>query len=136
MRVVLDTNIFVSALVSSGGPPDLVYRAWLVQRFDLLTCHRQVEELRETLHKPFFSGRLHPHVIGRLINDLQDMAIGIDPLPRVVRSSDPDDDFLLALAQAGRADYLVSGDKSGLLALRKHAGASIVTARAFVDRLS
>ena len=41
----------------------------------------------------------------------------VDPLPIVVRSPDPTDDFLLAAAEAGGADYLVTGDKSGLLSL-------------------
>ena len=41
--------------------------------------------------------------------------LDIDPLPRVERSPDPTDDFLLALSEAGKADYLVTGDKSGLL---------------------
>jgi uncharacterized protein len=55
----------------------------------------------------------------------------IDPLPQVQRSPDPDDDFLLAAAEAGKADYLVTGDKSGLLALVRHEGTRIVTAAQF-----
>ena len=56
----------------------------------------------------------------------------VDPLPRVARSPDPEDDFLLAAVEAGKADFLVTGDKSGLLALRRHAGARIISARDFV----
>jgi predicted nucleic acid-binding protein len=48
-----------------------------------------------------------------------------------VRSPDPNDDFLLAAAEAGHADYLVTGDKSGLLALLRHEGTRIVTAASF-----
>ena len=55
----------------------------------------------------------------------------MDALPRVRRSPDPADDFLLALSEAGRADYLVTGDKSGLLALEQHKDTRIVSARAF-----
>ena len=56
------------------------------------------------------------------------------PLPRVARSADPDDDWLLALAEVGRADFLVTGDRrSGLLALRRHAGARIVTVRELLE---
>jgi hypothetical protein len=46
--------------------------------------------------------------------------------------ANPDDDFLLALTEAGKADYLVTGDKAGLLPLRTHRGTRIVTARVFV----
>jgi predicted nucleic acid-binding protein len=52
-------------------------------------------------------------------------------LPRVRRSPDPTDDFLLALSEAGKADYLVTGDKSGLLSLARHAGTRIVSASEF-----
>jgi predicted nucleic acid-binding protein len=52
-------------------------------------------------------------------------------LPRVERSPDPTDDFLLALSEAGKADYLVTGDKSGLLSLTRHRATRIVSARNF-----
>ena len=49
----------------------------------------------------------------------------------MTRSPDPNDDFLLAMAEAGKADYLVTGDKCGLLALHRHKGTQIVSASAF-----
>lgn len=57
-------------------------------------------------------------------------------LGKIERSSDPQDDFLLALAEASSADYLLTGDKSGLLDLRKHGRTRIVTARRFSNLLS
>ena len=65
------------------------------------------------------------------MNELKKLAESVEALPCVRRSPDPTDDFLLALSEAGRADYLVTGDKSGLLALEYHKGARIVSARAF-----
>jgi hypothetical protein len=56
-------------------------------------------------------------------------------LPATRRSDDPADDFLLAMAESGRADYLVTGDKAGLLASGRHHGTTILTARAFLDVL-
>jgi len=56
----------------------------------------------------------------------------IGSLPRVERSPDPDDDdSLRALSEAGKAAYLATGDKSGLLSLTRHEGARIVSARDF-----
>jgi hypothetical protein len=66
-----------------------------------------------------------------LINADRLIAETIDPLPRVERSYDPAHDFLLALAEVGKADYLVTGDKSGLLPLDRHKGTQIVSARDF-----
>ena len=75
--------------------------------------------------------RIKPYKAGRLVNQMKKLAEDIGPLPRVERSPDPTDDFLLALSEAGKADYLVTGDKSGLLALDRHKGTRIVSAREF-----
>jgi hypothetical protein len=87
--------------------------------------------LRSTLQKPRVAELIKPHKAGRLVNQIKKLAETIDPLPRVERSPDRADDFLLALAEAGKADYLVTGDKSGLLALDRHKGTQIVSARDF-----
>jgi hypothetical protein len=90
-----------------------------------------VDELRSTLQKPRVAELVRPHKAGRLVNQVRKLAEDIDPLPRVERSPDPSDDFLLALSEGGKADYLVTGDKSGLLALDRHKKARIVSARKF-----
>ena len=131
MRVVLDTNILVSALLVQLGYPAEIYRALLEGHFTLLTCAEQLDELKATLHKPAIAARIKPYNAGRLVNALKELAETIGPLPRVERSSDPTDDFLLALSEAGKADYLVTGDKSGLLSLSRHRATRIVSARDF-----
>ncbi len=131
MRVVLDTNIIVSALLAPAGKPGAIVRIWLDGKFTLLTCTSQIDELRSTLQKPTVSERIKPHQAGRLVNQVKKLAEDIDPLPRVERSPDPTDDFLLALSEGGKADYLVTGDKCGLLALHLHKATRIVSAREF-----
>ena len=131
MRVVLDTNILISALLVQVGHPAAIYRSWQEGHFTLLTCAEQLDELRATLRKPVIAARIKPYKAARLVNDLKELAETIDTLPRVRRSPDPTDDFLLALSEAGRADYLVTGDKSGLLSLARHAGTRIVSASEF-----
>ena len=74
---------------------------------------------------------IKPYKAGRLVNQVKKLAEDIDPLPRVERSPDPTDDFLLALSEGGEADYLVTGDKCGLLALGRHKATRIVSAREF-----
>jgi len=65
------------------------------------------------------------------VNQIKNLAEHIGSLPRVKRSPDPNDDFLLALSEAGKADYLVTGDKSGLLSLDRHKATQIVSATDF-----
>jgi putative PIN family toxin of toxin-antitoxin system len=135
LRVVIDTNVLVSALIQSDSVPGAVVDAWFEDRFTVLTHVLQIDELREVSRRPHVRGRFRRSQAGRLINDLRADAEMIDRLPLVRRSVDSFDDFLLALCEAGGADYLVTGDKTGLLALGAHRGTTILTARAFLDRL-
>jgi uncharacterized protein len=136
MRVVVDTNILVSALIAPAGSPATIYNAWEQGQFLLLTCAEHLDEIRSTLQKPRIANLIRPYKAGRLINQLKKLAVQIPHLPRVQRSPDPDDNFLLALAEAGAADYLVTGDKSGLLTLRRHKATIIIAARDFAERLA
>jgi len=131
MRVVLDTNILVSALLTPSGNSAANLRIWLDGKFTLPTCAVHLDELRSTLEKPRVAELIKPHKAGRLVNQIKKVAEVIDPLPRVKLSPDPTDDFLLALSEGGQADYLVTGDKSGLLVLGRHKTTRIVSTREF-----
>jgi len=133
MRVILDTNILVSMLLTKGTPPDRLYGHWKAGRFDLVTCERQVEEIRKVTRR--LRKYIKPSEAGRLVNDIKSLAILVDPLPKIERSPDPDDNWLLAVAEKSRANFLVTGDKSDLLSLEKHGVTKIVTARFLVDQL-
>lgn len=135
MRVVLDTNILLSALITPGGSPDVIYRAWLAGRFDLITSDDQIEELRRASRYAKFRTVLQPHKVGKLINNLQE-AVVLDRLPPAENEADPFDAFLLAMVEAGGADWLVTGDKrAGLLERGRYGGARIVTPGEFLEVL-
>jgi hypothetical protein len=121
----------VSALLAPAGKPAVIVRMWLEGKFTLLTCAPHLDELRSTLEKPRLAELVKPHKAGRLVNQIKKLAENIDSLPHVELSPDPTDDFLLALSEGGKADYLVTGDKSGLLALGRHKTTRIVSAREF-----
>ena len=133
MRVVFDTNILVSSLLATVGHPAEIYRPWEEGRFTFLTCEEQLDELGATLRKPPLAARIKPHASGRLANQLKHLAEYIGSLPHVERSPDPADDFLLALCQIAKADYLVTGDKSGPLVLARHEATRIVPAKEFAE---
>ena len=136
MRVLLDTNVLLSALLVRGTPPDRLYEAWRRGRFDLVSCERQLEELNRVSRRPVLRERLRPAEAGRLVNEIRQLAILCEPANVASVSPDPDDDFLLAVAEAARADYLVTGDKTDLLLLRRHGATRILTARQLVELLA
>lgn len=133
MRVVLDSNILLSALISPHGTPHRIYEAWQTRRFELVSCRTQLDEIRRASRYPKLRAILQPHRVGAMVNVL---AASTWPEPALDghEADDPDDAWLLALAAASDADWLVTGDrKSGLLA-RGHVGrARIVTASAFCE---
>src|ERR1017187_5472980 len=118
-----------------GTPPEQLYEEWRHGRFDLASAEQKLVELNRVSRRPFFQARLKPSEIGRMVNDIRRLAVMCDPLPLVIASPDPDDDFLLAVAQVADADYLATGDKSDLLVLKRHGSTRIVTARELVRLL-
>jgi putative PIN family toxin of toxin-antitoxin system len=131
MRVVLDTNVLLSALISPHGPPDVIYRAWRAARFEIVTSTTQLDELRRASRYPKFRAVLQPTRVGAMVNNLQ-RAIVLEHLPSGIEADDPFDAFLLAMAVAGSAEYLVTGDhRAGLLKLGHIGRTRIVTPTAF-----
>jgi len=103
MRVVLDTNILLSALISPRGPSDAIWRAWRAARFEIVTSVSQLDELKRASRYPRFKAILQPHRVGAMVNNLQ-WALVLDALPTVAELADPFDTFLVAMAVAGDAD--------------------------------
>lgn len=135
MRVVLDTNILLSALINRHGTPAQLITGWRARRYDLITSTEQLIELGDVARRPVLRARIVPSTVGRLIRDLRKLAEVLTRLHAVERSADPADNFLLAMAEAGNANYLVSGDRRGVLALGTHVITQIVRARDFLDVL-
>lgn len=132
MRLVVDTNVLISALLAEASLPAHLIVLWREGRFDLLTSAGQLDELMRVTRYPKIRERLAPSLAGRLINELRDIAVTVKTLPPVKISPDPHDDYLLAIAVAGGADFLVTGDKRDLLALRHYQGTKIITVRDFL----
>jgi putative PIN family toxin of toxin-antitoxin system len=132
VRVVIDTNVLISALLSSTSLPAHLVTLWQEGRFDLLTSADQLDELMRVTRYPKIRDRLAPALAGRLINQIKDLAVSIENSPLVTISPDPDDNYLLGIASAGGADFLLTGDKHDLLALKLFEGTKIITVRDFL----
>ena len=134
MRVILDTNVLLGALISPHGAPDLIYRAWRASKFELVTSTTQLDELRRASRYPKLKNILPAHRVGTMVNNMQ-RALVLDVLPPLSAKQDlqdPNDAFLLAMAQASEANYLVTGDRrAGLLQLGKLGATRILGPAAF-----
>jgi hypothetical protein len=135
MWIVLDTGILIVALITRDTPPDRIYQAWRKRRFELVTSEWQLEEFRRVTRYPKLRKYLQPIEAGNMINGLRHQSLLLNDLPDVELSADPDDNPLLAMAIAGEVDYLVSGDKRDVLALKKIGKTRIITARRFLTIL-
>jgi len=135
MRVILDSNILLSALISPHAPPHRIYQAWRKDVFELVTCFEQIEEIRRASRYPKFKDILQPHRVGLMLNNMQ-KAMVINSLPDAYEAADPNDAWLLALADKSQAHYLVTGDKrAGILSRGKLGQTQIVTASTFCDKV-
>ncbi len=109
MKVVVDTNVLVSALVFPGGVPEQVYRLAIEGRITLVTSPPLLAELGRVLTQKF--GWQDDYVRTALA---QIVRIGeiVEPLERVsIIADDPDDDRVLEAAQTAGAAVIVSGDR-------------------------
>jgi uncharacterized protein len=133
VRIVLDPNVLVAALLSkSGAPAQLVVR-WLAGEFELVVSEALLDELARALAYPKIHNRVADGEAGAFVELLRGGGrLAPDPEASAHRSADPGDDYLLALAQAERA-VLVSGDQH-ILALAGEL--PILTPRAFLDTLA
>ena len=135
MKLVLDTNILVSSLLTHGTPPDLLYRAWETGRLTLVTSPRQIDELTRVLTYEKLRPYIQPIEASLLLENLDSMAVIVEPSEPRTESTEPDDNWILANAIWSQADFIVTGDKGHLLNLGSIHGIPILTAREAAIRL-
>jgi putative PIN family toxin of toxin-antitoxin system len=111
VRAVLDPNVIISALLSPKGAPARTLRAWIEGAFELIVSPLLLAELARALTYPKLRKHIDPDEASRVIDWLRRSATLTDDPddPPSVRSPDPGDDYLIALAESHQA-VLVSGD--------------------------
>ena len=129
MRVVLDTNILVSALITKGTPPDQLYQAWLRGEIELVTSAAQIDEVMDVLARPRLRRYVDAYEARQMVAAIHRRATVLSEIQVTRRSPDPKDDPILAVAVAGGVGLVVSGDRSDMLALGDVEGIPIRSAR-------
>ncbi len=132
-RVVLDTNVVLSALVFAGSTTAPLRSAWQAERCVPLVSTVTAQELVRVLAYPKF--KLDPADQEELLADYLPYALVVTiprPLPRVPVGRDAFDLPFLHLAAAGKAQALVTGD-ADLLSLGRVGGCPIITPDAFLS---
>lgn len=133
IRVVLDTNVIVSAIVFGGKPRDIIY---LIQegKIQAYISSFILYELKEVLTKKFDFNDEKLKEVKDLIND---SFINISPKISIkIIENYPLDNKILEAAIEAKADYLVTGDKKHILKLRKVKKTKIISAEEFLFLIS
>lgn len=134
MRVVLDANVLISALISSRGAPARVLELWEHDRFNLVVSPPILEELERVIHYPRIRQRYNmPDAdITQYLQLIRSGAIVVQPSVEItVIDRDPSDNRYLECAVEGSASYVVSDDRH-LLDLEEFDGIVILAPAAFV----
>ncbi len=134
-RVVLDTNVFISAAIAPGGSPDQILKmALLHQEYTMVVSPALLQELVLVSKRHNF----HPNAMSRqeLLQRVRNKAEMVIPQEQLhIIQDDPSDNRVLEAALAGKANYIVTGDKKHLLPLKEFRGIKIISPRDFLVEL-
>lgn len=131
MRVVFDTNIYVSALAIPGGNDEDAYLEAVRGTFELFTSVAILTETARVLQTKF---DWTDDKVRQAIQDISQTATVLRPRPTLHILKDEPENRILECAIDAQADYVISGDRH-LLALKRHADSTIISLSDFLARL-
>ena len=140
--VLVDTNVWISALINPHGFPARLKDAWLRGRFDVVISLAILEEVAEVLMRPRIRDKyeLSEDKIESFLRLLQERARHVELSSRLHLCRDPDDDQILETALLGGAQLLVSRDDDlkrdvDLIYQMQNHGVEVLSVRRFLERL-
>ena len=142
MRIVLDTNVTISAILNPHGrPPGEILDQVFDQKVSLCLSPPLIAEIRRVIRSPGIVKSIKK--CGRTVEQVKNIVDQVIAIAEITSgqmtidptSVDPDDDRVLECAIEAKADYIISGDKRHLLVLDNFQGVPILTPRAFLDML-
>lgn len=132
IRVVLDTNVVVSAVISTDGNPALIFEMLILEDLKNYTTQEIIEEIKEVLQRPRIIKRISLVEQDFIVSTFEKISEKIVSGVKIEEiKDDPDDNKFLECAVSASADYIISGDKH-LLKLHEFRGIKIVSPAEFV----
>jgi putative PIN family toxin of toxin-antitoxin system len=131
MRIVLDTNVMVSALIHPGRKPARVLELVLRGELTLLVEERVLDEYAGVLARPRFG--LPRHAVAEVLDSIRRDAERVLVEPLEVELPDPDDLKFLELAVSGQADVLITGNTRHFPPSSRH-GVEVLTPARFLEQ--
>lgn len=132
---VLDTNVLASGALTPHTIPGQILNGWRNNQFELVLSQYILKELYSTLNKPYFLNLINMQDIEDFLDLLQNEATIVSittPIPKI--ATHPEDDIVLATAESGNAQYIITGDH-GLQNIKEFKGIQIVNPRHFAGIL-
>lgn len=136
-EVVIDTNIFISAVIGkTKSIPKTIIDALYERKFSLIISLPLIRELKETLRDPKFKGLIKEDEAKILVEFIKNEAKIIQPTQKINIARDPKDNVILecAVASHPKPSFIVTGDKD-ILALKRYQHIPIITPKEFLKKL-
>jgi len=134
MRIVLDVNVYISAVITGRGNPAEIIERWKRGEFDVVISSPILEELERVIHYPRIQERyvLPEHQVRQFLRLIRSQAVAVDPSIEITAvEEDSTDNRYLECAVTGEASYIVSGD-SHLLRLKEYHGVVVLNPTGFL----
>ena len=140
---LLDTNVWISALLNPHGPPARLKDAWLQGKFEVVVALPLLAEIGEVLRRPRIKRKygIREEEIVRYLRLIAARSVRVPVTGQITVCRDPDDNFILEAAVAGKATFIVTRDDDLkrdlelIQHMQKH-GVQVVSVSYFLDILS
>ena len=134
MRIVLDTNVFISGIFWEGNYCSKIIDAWRNGRFTLVSSMDIIQELLETLND--FKIKMPEKMIEKWQNIIIENSVIVFPEEKLdIVKNDPKDNKFFEAAVAGKAEYIVSQDKKHILSIKEFNGVKTISPEEFLELL-
>lgn len=134
MKVILDTNIYLSALIFPESKPALILHLAKRKEFSVFCSSFIISEIRRNLRLKF---DLDDNVAEKIIDDILKYVKIITPQAKInLITAKHNDNLILDCAVAAGADFLVTGDKKHILPIKKIGKTEIISAANFIEKLN